>query len=215
MRFPLIPTILVAAAVATMIALGFWQLRRADEKEALQRRYERNSGLAAMALPRGAVADESLLYRRATAFCLEVTSWRTTGGKAASGRGGTRFIAECRTGAEGPGFVADMGVSSDPKAKPAWNGGEVTGRIVAEPRSGSLLERLTGKSPPARPMIVAAKPAPGLEASAAPAAEASNNSLAYAFQWFFFAAAAAAIYLLALRRRAQGPPPVPPATPSP
>ncbi|MGZ8297195.1 MAG: SURF1 family protein, partial [Allosphingosinicella sp.] len=31
MRFPLIPTILVAAAVATMIALGIWQLRRADE----------------------------------------------------------------------------------------------------------------------------------------------------------------------------------------
>jgi cytochrome oxidase assembly protein ShyY1 len=32
MRWPLIPTLLVAAAVATMIALGIWQLRRADEK---------------------------------------------------------------------------------------------------------------------------------------------------------------------------------------
>lgn len=201
MRFPLIPTVLVAAAVATMIALGFWQLRRADEKEALQRHYERNLALPAMALPPGAVVDESLLYRRATAFCLEVTGWRTTGGKAASGQGGTRFIAECRTGVEGPGFVADMGVSSDPKAKPAWKGGEVTGRIVAEPRSGGLFERLSGKSPPPRPMIVSAAPAPGLQASAPPAAEAPNNSLAYAFQWFFFAAAAALIYVLALRRR--------------
>lgn len=206
MRFPLIPTILVAAAVATMIGLGFWQLRRAEEKAALQQRYETNFALPAMALPPGAVADENLLYRRAAAFCLEVTDWRTTGGKAASGQGGTRFLANCRTGAEGPGFVADMGVSPDPKAKPAWKGGEVTGRIVAEPRSGSLFERLAGRSPPARPMIVAERPAPGLQASAPPAAEAPNNSLAYAFQWFFFAAAAAAIYLLALRRRKTTPP---------
>jgi cytochrome oxidase assembly protein ShyY1 len=211
MRFPLIPTILVAAAVATMIALGFWQLRRADEKEALQRQYDRNARLPAMALPAGAVADETLLYRRAAAFCLEATGWRTTGGKAASGRGGTRFIAECRTGAEGPGFVADMGVSQDPKAKPAWKGGEVAGRIVAEPRSGSLFERLTGKSPPPRPMIVSERPAPGLEASAPPVADAPNSSLAYAVQWFFFAAAAAAIYLLALRRRQSI---VPPPSPS-
>lgn len=215
MRFPLIPTILVAAAVATMIALGFWQLRRADEKAALQRHYENNLALPAMALPPGAVADESLLFRRASAFCLEVTEWRTTGGKAASGQGGTRFLAECRTGAEGPGFVADMGVSANPKAKPAWKGGEVSGRIVAEPRSGSLFERLAGKSPPPRPMIVSERPAPGLQASAPPVAEAPNNSLAYAFQWFFFAAAAALIYLLALRRRGNVASPAPPAPPSP
>lgn len=201
MRFPPLPTILVAAAVATMIALGLWQLRRADEKDALQRHYERNLTLPAIALPPGAVADESLLYRRASAFCLEVTHWRTTGGKAVSGRGGTRFIADCRTGAEGPGFAADMGVSLDPKAKSAWKGGEVAGRIVAEPKSGNLFERLSGKSPPPRPMIVSAAPAPGLEASAPPVADSPNNSLAYAFQWFFFAAAAALIYVLALRRR--------------
>jgi len=200
-RFPLVPTLIVAAAVATMIALGVWQLRRAGEKEALQARYGRNLTLPLMALPSGAPADESLLYRRATAFCLQVTNWRKTGGKSASGRGGTRFIAECRTGAEGPGFVADMGVSPDPKARPAWRGGEVTGRIVAEPSSGNLPERLTGRSPPPRPMIVSERPAPGLQASAAPAADAPNNSLSYAFQWFFFAAAAALIYLLALRRR--------------
>ena len=94
-----------------------------------------------------------------------------------------------------------MGVSANPKARPGWKGGEVAGRVVAEPRSGGLFERLTGKSPPPRPMIVSETAAPGLEASAPPAAEAPNNSLAYAFQWFFFAAAAAAIYLLALRRR--------------
>lgn len=201
MRFPLFPTLLVAAAVATMIGLGLWQLRRADEKEALRAQYTRNAALPPIALPIGALPDETLLYRRATAFCLEPTSWRLTGGKSAAGRTGTRYIAECRTGAEGPGFAADMGVSSNPRATPAWRGGEVTGRIVAEPSRSSLLQRLRGRSSPPRPMIVAERPAPGLEASAPPRADVANNSLSYAFQWFFFAAAAALIYLLALRRR--------------
>ena len=130
-----------------------------------------------------------------------MTGWRRTGGKAASGQGGTRFVADCRTGVEGPGFAADMGVSADPKAKPAWRGGEVSGRIVAEPSSAGLLDRLTGKAPPPRPMIVAERPAPGLKASAPPNADVAHHSLFYAFQWFFFAAAAAVIYVLALRRR--------------
>ncbi|HYE28539.1 MAG TPA: SURF1 family cytochrome oxidase biogenesis protein [Allosphingosinicella sp.] len=201
MRFPFLPTLLVAAAVATMIALGLWQLRRAEEREAQRVRYERNLVLPPMALPSGAVADPTLLYRRATAFCLEVAAWRQSGGKSASGRGGTRFIADCRTGAEGPGFAADVGVSADPRAKPSWRGGEVTGRIVAEPPTGGLLDRLIGKASPPRPMIVAERPAAGLEASAPPVPPVANNSLFYAFQWFFFAAAAAIIYLLALRRR--------------
>ena len=34
-RIPIFPTVIVLAAVLTMIALGFWQLGRLDEKEAL------------------------------------------------------------------------------------------------------------------------------------------------------------------------------------
>lgn len=205
MRLPLIPSVLVAAAVATMIALGVWQLGRAREKDALQQRYEQNSRLPPMALaqPRAA-ADETMLFRRASAFCLEVTRWRKTGGKSASGKGGTRFIAECRTGAEGPGFAADMGVSADPKTQPRWAGGEVAGIVVGEPPEAGIFDRLTGKAPPPRPMIVAARAAPGLEASSPPEADVPNNSLFYAFQWFFFALAAAVIYVLALRRRSAG-----------
>jgi surfeit locus 1 family protein len=201
MRFPLIPTLLVAAAVATMIGLGVWQIGRAGEKDALRAQYARNAALPPIALPTGAMPDETLLYRRATAFCLEPTAWRLTGGKSAAGRTGTRYIAECRTGAEGPGFAADMGVSSNPRANPRWRGGEVTGTITAEPPRLSLVQRLRGASAPRRPMIVAERPAPGLEASAPPSADVPNTSLFYAFQWFFFAAAAAIIYVLALRRR--------------
>jgi surfeit locus 1 family protein len=201
-HFPLIPTILVAAAVATMIGLGIWQLGRAEEKDALRAQLERNSRLPLMALPPGAVADQGLLFRRAGAFCLEVVGWRSAGGKARSGRTGTRHIAECRTGAEGPGFLADLGVSADPKAKPAWRGGEVAGPILPEPGQGGLLDRIFGDRPPPRPMIVSERGAPGLEPTAPPGPDSfTNNSRSYAFQWFFFALAAAAIYLLALRGR--------------
>jgi cytochrome oxidase assembly protein ShyY1 len=201
-KLPLIPTLLVALAVAAMVRLGIWQLHRSHEKESLRARYEQNSNLPPMALPPYATADETLLFRRSTAFCLEVTEWRRTGGQSVSGKGGTRFIAECRTGAEGPGFAADMGVSADPKAEPLWKGGEVSGTIVAEPSRAGLWARITRTAPPPRPMIVSNRPAPGLEASTPPSREGIvNNSLAYAVQWFFFAATAAIIYLLALRRR--------------
>jgi cytochrome oxidase assembly protein ShyY1 len=201
MRFPLLPTLLVAAAVATMIALGIWQLGRAEEKDALAARYAENRGLPPIALPLMGPADESLLYRRATAFCLQPTEWRRSGGKSASGKTGTRFIAACRTGAEGPGFAADMGVSTNPRFEPKWPGGEVTGVVIAAPTDAGIFQRLTGKAPPPRPMIVSASPAPGLEASAPPLPAAENSSRWYAGQWFFFAAVAAIIYLLALRRR--------------
>jgi cytochrome oxidase assembly protein ShyY1 len=209
-RFPPVATILVVAAVATMIGLGIWQLGRADEKDFLRARLERNAMLPPMALPLMAEVDEQLLFRRASAFCLEVTEWRRIGGRSASGRSGTRLIAECRTGAEGPGFAADMGVSLDPKTQPGWRGGEVSGIVVAEPSKAGLADRLLRREPPSRPMLVSAAPAPGLLPSAPPTPDSfANNSRHYAFQWFFFAAAAAVIYFLALRgRRSQ---PLPPA----
>jgi surfeit locus 1 family protein len=203
-RLPLIPTILVAAAVATMIGLGIWQLGRWREKNEAIATLERNSALPPIALSTMGALDEKLLFRRASAFCLEVTGWRALGGRSAAGRPGTRHIAQCRTGAEGPGFAADMGVSADPRFKPVWRGGDVTGTIVAEPSRAGMLDRILGRDGTARPMLVSLAAAPGLQPSAQPTAESiPNNSLAYAGQWFFFAAAAAAIYVLALRKRAR------------
>jgi cytochrome oxidase assembly protein ShyY1 len=211
MRFPLLATLVVGAAVAAMIALGLWQLGRAEEKEALTARFARNAALPTMALPPMAALDEALLYRRATAFCVSVAGWRATGGKAMNGRSGTRFIADCRTGAEGPGFAADMGVSLDPRFKPLWKGGEVTGTVIPEPPREGIFDRLTGNVAPPRPMIVAETPGFDLHPSVRPDPSGmANNSLSYAFQWFFFAAVAAIVYLLALRRRQRpkdGPPP--------
>ena len=92
-------------------------------------------------------------------------------------------------------------MSADPKFVPQWKGGEVTGVVTAAPSDVGFFARITGKAPPARPMIVAALAAPGLEPTVPPQPPTENSSRWYAGQWFFFALTAALIYILALRRR--------------
>ena len=189
MRFPLAPTLLVGAAIAVMIGLGIWQLGRMDEKEALITRFRQASGLPPVAWPNMPPPDDSLLYRRAQGFCLEVVGWRAAAGRNASGDTGWSHIASCRTGGfEGPGMQVDMGWSKSSAPPRAWDGGPVSG-IIAPDRTHKI-------------RLVSARAAPGLVPSAAPNPEAvPNNHLLYALQWFFFVAAAAVIYVLALRRR--------------
>jgi surfeit locus 1 family protein len=207
-RLPLIPTIIVAVAIAVMIALGIWQIGRAKEKDALLALFRANAARPAMTFPRTAPVPREAMFRASSLMCLEVTGWQTHGGRATDGTTGYRHIASCRTGAEGPGALVDLGVSRDPTFKPVWNGGQVAGAITTEPDSTSLGGKLFGRSTPLRPMLVATDPAPGLKASARPSAEnIPNNHIAYAGQWFFFALAAGVIYLLALRRRRKGPKP--------
>lgn len=196
-RLPILPTLIVLAAVATMIALGIWQLERRHEKEALIARYRANQALPAIAFPRPP-ADAALLFRRTSAFCLRVTGWRTEG----AGAAGYRHLAECATGAEGPGFLVDLGAAPDPRFQPKWKGGPVRGWIVPERSDRSWLAALFAPREPLRLMIVSDIPAPGLTAPKRPdPASLPNNHLAYAVQWFLFAASALVIYALALRQR--------------
>jgi len=186
-RLPILPTILVAAAVATMIGLGIWQLQRRDWKEGLIARYSSASQMPPVGWPNVAPADDALLYRRAQGFCTEVTGWRAVAGQNQRGESGWSHIAACRTGAEGPGMQVDMGWSRDANP-PRWKGGEVSGIIAPDSRY--------------RMRLVSGTAAPGLQPSARPDPGAMpNNHLAYAIQWFFFAATAVLIYVLALKRR--------------
>ena len=201
-RWPLVPTILVLAAVAIMIALGVWQLQRKAEKEALIALYQRNMAMSAtVAYPDLPPVPDALLYRKSSVVCLEPVRWDPRSGSDAKGQAGFRMIADCRTGAEGPGVLVDVGITDD-FAPPKWSGGTVAGTIVPGPEQPTLIERMTGKAAPARAMLIADKPLPGLRASAVPsAADTPNNHLAYAGQWFLFALAALVIYALAVRRR--------------
>jgi surfeit locus 1 family protein len=182
-----LPTAIVAAAVAAMIGLGVWQLHRAKWKEGLLVRYEQAARLPPIAWPVIPPKPESLYFRRAAGFCLEPVSWRAIAGRNLKDEPGWSHIAACRTGAEGPGMQVDVGWSrsSDP---PQWRGGQLEGVIAPDSKFGVRL--------------IAAAPAPGLQPSQPPTpASIPNNHLAYAIQWFIFAVIAAIIYGIALRGR--------------
>lgn len=195
-RWPLIPTVLVALAVAAMIALGLWQLLiRLPEKEAQLAQLAANPAKPAIAFPR--FPDDSLLFRRASGFCLSVASIERAG----AGNAGYRLIANCRTGAEGPGIKVQLGTTRDPDAKVRWGGGKVSGWISHAPDARPLIAGLFDHVP-RELLLVADTPAPGLAANSRPdIGIVPNNHFAYAIQWFFFAAVASVIYVLAVRRR--------------
>ncbi len=195
-RLPVLPTILVALAVAAMIALGVWQLvDRLPKKEAFLVQLAANPARAPIAFPR--VPDDTLLFRRASGFCLQPASIALAG----AGASGYRAIARCRTGAEGPGMIVQLGTTRDPNAKVAWTGGEVRGFISHAPDGRSLIGSLFDRRPQDM-MLVADAPAPGLAPNGRPdVASVPNNHLAYGVQWFLFAGIACVIYVLAVVRR--------------
>ncbi|CAN5378367.1 hypothetical protein BH10PSE12_BH10PSE12_30890 [soil metagenome] len=205
-RIPIFSTIIVLLAVAGMIVLGVWQLQRKGEKEGLIAILRANPAKPAISFPAMAPVDPQILFRPSSAHCLRIVRWRDEAGRAADGVMGNRYIAECTTGAEGPGVLINMGVGPRPGIKQAWTGGQVSGWIAEEPDHRALIARLLEKTPPLRPMLIARVPAPGLKAAAPPRVDdIPNNHLAYAVQWFVFAGIALVIYGLAVRKRLAGP----------
>jgi len=188
-KLPLIPTLVVAAAVAAMIALGFWQLKRAGEKDRLLARYQAAQNLPPISFPTGPVHSNALpLFRHSTGVCLRPVAKRTRAGRNRAGEPGYVHIVDCATGAEGPGMSVEVGWSKNPNAAVQWPGGPVSGIIAPDSRS--------------RMRLVAASAPPGLEPSAVPSiAEIPNNHRSYAVQWFLFALIAVTIYILALRKK--------------
>ncbi|PZT85324.1 MAG: threonine synthase [Citromicrobium sp.] len=185
-RIPILPTLIVAAAIATMIGLGVWQLQRLQEKEALLARYAdvaRQDSVVDFPLGEGALTDA--LYRRSSVTCTRVLSQRTTPGRNRQGQTGVAQMARCALAGGGEAEVA-LGWTVNPQTV-TWSGGEVTGIVGPAGKEARL---------------VASPPQAGLEPLSPPdPADIPNNHLAYAGQWFFFALTALVIYILALRRR--------------
>src|SRR3546814_4170007 len=65
-----------------------------------------------------------MLDRKGSVVCLEPVRWEPRSGTDRKGRSGIRMIADCRTGAEGPGVLVDVGIGDD-FAPPKWSGGTV------------------------------------------------------------------------------------------
>jgi surfeit locus 1 family protein len=185
-RVPVVATMIVLVAVGIMVRLGFWQLDRLHQKEALLARYAAARSMSADApFPQSAAAVQNLLYRHSTVECLHVSEATSKAGHNASGASGLARTVTCDLAGGGKASVV-LGWSTAP-VTPNWRGGVVQGIIAPGPR------------------LVADPPLAGLQANARPdPADVPNNHLSYAVQWFLFAATALVIYGLALRTRLLG-----------
>jgi len=186
-RVPIVATVLVAAAVAAMIALGVWQLRRAEWKRDLIARYEQAQGMNSnVPWPRTAAERERSAFRWSQFTCERVLGIRSGAGTSAKGQKGWQHTARCQIDGGGEAEVA-LGWSLAPQV-PSWQGGEVSG--IIGPRGVLIAAQAAADLQPLAPPdpVDAAPPTP-------------EGHLAYAGQWFFFALTALVIYILALRKR--------------
>lgn len=185
-KVPILPTLLVLIAAGVMIRLGFWQLDRLHQKEAMLAGYRAAAAMnSEAAFPPAPGVLDSALYRHARADCLQVLELSSRAGENVRGEAGWAHLARCKLANGGEGLIV-LGWSRSPNA-PQWGGGQASGMIAPGPR------------------LVADPPLAGLEANARPdPANLPNNHLAYAVQWFLFALTALVIYALALRKRLKG-----------
>lgn len=186
-RVPVIPTLLVLLAVGVMIRLGFWQLDRMHQKEALLARYVAAQSMSSdVSWPRTKAEAEAVLFRHSRIKCLALEADKPISGHNAKGESGWAHMVTCALADGGKAEVV-LGWSRDFTPR-QWAGGEVGG-VIAQ-----------GIAAPAR--LFADPPIGGLEPNAKPDPnDIPNNHWSYAIQWFLFAATALVIYGLALRKR--------------
>lgn len=184
-KVPVVPTLIVLIAVAIMIRLGFWQLDRLHQKQAMLAQYAAaEEDRTVRPLGKGAPRAYSLVR----ADCVQVSGISPQAGQNAGRHAGWAQVADCIL-AGGNRVQVVLGWGASP-AKVRWTGGAVTGTWLARGKDGSV--------------IVADPPLAGLAANAKPDPnDIPNNHLAYAVQWFLFAGVALIIYALALRKRAK------------
>lgn len=206
MRLPTGPTLLVAAAVPAMVALGFWQLDRREEKAALLARVaaeERQPDLPEVDL-RARPWPEGLGRRRAILRCAfdRRSPPDERAGRDRSGRVGYSYFLSCPKTYEHGAIEVNAGWSPRPNvALPGLDRPiDVRGILLPLPPE-QLRDMLDGA-----PYRMIADPAlPPLKPSGLPVrADIPNNHLSYAVQWFSFAAMLAVIWALYVRRWRRG-----------
>jgi len=202
-RLPLLPTLVVAIAVAVMLALGVWQLQRAQWKERLLADYAAAATQPVVdldpLLARGMPLSQ-FSFRRVLISCdARAAAPEVRAGRSAADTPGQAYFIPCRPGNEGAAgrIRVNAGWASRPNAVERLTlSGVVAGWLSLVEEDGPIT-------------LTAASAAPPLAPSAPTTVQSiPNNHLGYAFTWFFFAAAALVIYVLALRR--QSPPKLPP-----
>ena len=183
-QLPIFAATVVVAAALTMVALGFWQLDRAQQKNELLTRYAAAGLMSSeVAWPIDEADVEGALFRRATLNCATASSLGARAGTNVRGAKGWAHFASCSIAGTDAVATVALGWSRE-IIKPQWDGGIVSGIVAPGPR------------------LVVTEATAGLEPLAPPdPADVPNNHLAYAGQWFFFALTALLIFGLANRKR--------------
>lgn len=187
-KVPLIPTLVVLLAVGIMIRLGFWQLDRLHQKQALVSQFAAAQADRSVRRWSGA-AGMPPAYSLVRAECGKVFGVAAQSGQNAARQAGWAQVADCLTAG---GIRAQVVLGWSARPDPVrWSGGPVTGTYLARGGHGGVIIA----DPPLAGLLPNARPDPN---------DVPNNHLAYAVQWFAFAAVALVIYGLALRKRARG-----------
>jgi surfeit locus 1 family protein len=201
-RIPVLATLVVALAVAAMVALGLWQIRRAHWKDALLASYRASRTAGDLyGVPAGADPD-AIAFRHVHVLCRVTTKPTLLGGVEASGRTGFRNIVGCGL-IDGRVIMADLGWKAiDARPVLPAIGQRIEGRGLLIPDE-VLARRVVGETAGAMPLLLVLDGGvPGLSPSVPPSIETiPNNHISYAVQWFLFAGVALIIYGLALYRR--------------
>jgi surfeit locus 1 family protein len=166
-RVPVVATLIVIAAAAAMVALGFWQLHRAEWKAELIARYQAAQSLSAdVPWPR---TDAS----SSTRCSLERLHLRA-GPRHARDRGDQRGGPRASPRSPAARSRRRRGEVALGWSTPAADGALAGGRGCRDDRAGRCASR--------------GAVLPGLERLAPPdPSDLPNNHLMYAGQWFFFA----------------------------
>ena len=190
-RIPVFATLVVVAAAAVMVRLGFWQLDRAAERDEQLSRYISAPTLPPVTFSSGQNA-ETMLFRKASLDCVNPLFVKREG----AGGQGTRYIFRCASGQ-----WIQAGTSPDPNVRPLWSGGLVTGNVGRMPDHRTWLDAKLNPQATVL-MLVADPPVGNLLPNVRPdPKDITNSSFGYAIQWFLFALTALVIYALALRKR--------------
>jgi len=187
-RVPIVSTVIVIAAILTMIGLGVWQLERLQWKQNLMAHYvAAMANAAAVPFPSADPQQtEAVLFRQSSVNCRFTSDWNSIAGRNGKDQAGYVHVVLCGIDGNKTAYV-QAGWTQGPQ-HPEWEGGEVSG-LIAPYMDGNA-------------RLLADPAVSGFEASAKPnPSDIPNNHLAYAVQWFFFAGVALVIYALALRKR--------------
>jgi surfeit locus 1 family protein len=230
-RFPIGLTIAAAVALALLIGLGVWQLKRLAWKENLLAEIAARSHAAPVSVAKGLAGAKDPEFTRVFADCpalasapfVEVYSIR-------DGQAGSRLVSLCRPTEGGRAVLVDRGFVADTiSARPSQAGGTGVVRVVGllrqgdkgglftpVPRDGrfysrdiAAIARALKAGPDVAPLMLSAETSSNpdwkaLDPTPLPV-DIPNRHLEYALTWFGLAGALAAVYgAMLLRRQKQG-----------